>query len=141
MRTEAKQILLGYAQTAGTESNIVATADIDGCDAIFIGIKGNVGTANDAGQTMSVVLQASIAGGTSTSYTTYVSTSDVAAWAISSVASTNTEKSLLVSRQELAGRRYIQITVHNDATDTSSESFLSVVGLMLRAGTAADYVA
>ncbi|HUU96371.1 MAG TPA: hypothetical protein VM487_11575, partial [Phycisphaerae bacterium] len=112
MKSEAKQIVLEYDSSADTESNIVVTADINGVDAIFIGLKGNVGTAEDAAETMSIVVQASDDGGTSTAYTSIVSTTELAAWTLTSVASTETEKTLLLSRAVLGtGARYISITV------------------------------
>ena len=141
MKSEAKQILLAYDISADTESNIVVTADINGVDAIFIGLKGNVGTSADAAETMSIVVEASDDGGTSTAYTSIVSTTELAAWTLTSVASTETEKTLLLSRAVLGtGARYISITVNNSATGTASETWMSVVGLSPYLGTAADYV-
>lgn len=142
MKPEAKQLILAYAKTAGTESNIVATADLAGIEHLFIGTKNNVGTANDAGETASIKVEAREAtdtNGGSTTYTTFVGTSQLAAWTLASAAGTDTSKTLSISREKLGGARFLQVTVNNSATGTASETWLSVVGLTPTATQAADY--
>ena len=134
MRAEAKQLILGYAKTAGTESNIVATADLTGVEQVFIGVRGNVGTANDADETMSILVQArnyTSTDGGSTAYTTIVGTTQLAAWTLASAANAATDMSLTLSKNSaIKGAKFLQVTVNNSATGTASESWLSVVGLM-----------
>ena len=142
MKPEAKTLILGYAKTAGTESNIVATADLAGIEHLFIATKNNVGTSDDASETASIIVEAREAtdtNGGSTSYTTFVGTTQLAAWALASAANTNTEKTLSIRRSALNGARFLRVTLNNSATGTASESWLAVIGLTPTAAQAADY--
>jgi hypothetical protein len=143
MKPEAKILALGYAKTAGTESNVVATADLQGIEQIFIAVRNNVGTANDAGETGAIkveVREATDTNGGATSYTTIVGTTQLAAFPLASAANVATDKTLSLSRRKMgSGARFLQVTCDNSATGTASETFLSVIGLMPTAAQAADY--
>ena len=145
MQTEGKQLILAYDISASTESNITATADMLGVGQIFIGVKGNIGTVNDASETMSILVNVRDFTATengSTAYSAVVDTDDLAAWTLTSSAGTDTSKSLLLNRSNMqTGARWLQIIVNNSATGTASESWVSVVGLMPEDATTANYVA
>lgn len=143
MKPEAKLLTIGYAKTAGTESNIVATADLAGINQVFIAVRNNVGTSNDAGETASIVVEAREAtdtNGGATSYTTIVGTTELAAWTLASAAGVATDKTLSISRAKLgSGARFLQITCNNSATGTASETWMTAIGLQPSAATPADY--
>ena len=143
MNPQAKQLILAYAKTAGTESNIVATADLLGVNALFISVINNVGTSADADETASItvsVRDATATDGGSTSYTTIVGTSQIAAWTLTSAANTNTEKTLALRTGNMStGARFLSVTCNNSATGTASETWLSVVGLMNASAQTPDY--
>ena len=145
MQAEVKKLVLAYKIGNETESSIQVTADADGVGSIWGIMVANIGTANDAGETANIVIEArdfTSAGDGDTAYTTLVDTDDIAAWTLTSAASTNTEKTFHLNRGNAeSGARFLRFTCNKSATGTASEVWLFVGGLTNRAGQAADYTA
>lgn len=145
MQAEQKKLVLAYKIGNETESSIVVTADANGVGSIWGIMVANVGTANNADETANIKIEARDFTSTddgSTAYTTLVDTDDIAAWTLTSVASTNTEKTFQLNRGNAeSGARWLRFTCNKSATGTASEVWLFVGGLANRAGTEASYTA
>lgn len=143
MKPQAKQLILEHYEGNATQSNIVATADISGFDQLFVSVRANVGTVNDADETAQITVDVRDYTSTNdgdTAYTTVVGTTEFAAFAVASASSVVTEKTLSLSRGNLQTHaRYLQVTVDKSATGANSQVWLSVVGLRPSDGQVPDY--